>query len=283
MFVDFHCHSDHSDGTNSVAGIIEESVESRIAALSITDHDTLAGQVEAGELSSQMGIRYVRGVEISCDFHETLDILGYGMISSAASIENQLKEIRLKRDLRNTRILSMLRSLGVQITDEELEYSFPGESLGRPHIANLIVKKGYADSIEEAFSRFIGREGRAYVEKEKLSIRAAIELILSAEGVPVLAHPLSMMLDHDQTVEMIRTMKSCGLKGIEVFYKTYDIETRSELLEISKKLDLLATGGSDYHGEHKKNLELGIEIPDDFVCSFLESLPANDGLDDQNL
>ncbi len=283
MFVDFHCHSDHSDGTNSVAGIIEESVESRIAALSITDHDTLAGQVEAGELSSQMGIRYVRGVEISCDFHETLDILGYGMISSAASIENQLKEIRLKRDLRNTRILSMLRSLGVQITDEELEYSFPGESLGRPHIANLIVKKGYADSIEEAFSRFIGREGRAYVEKEKLSIRAAIELILSAGGIPVLAHPLSMMLDHDQTVEMIRTMKSCGLKGIEVFYKTYDIETRSELLEISKKLDLLATGGSDYHGEHKKNLELGIEIPDDFVCSFLESLPANDGLDDQNL
>ena len=283
MFVDFHCHSDHSDGTNSVAGIIEESVESRIAALSITDHDTLAGQVEAGELSSQMGIRYVRGVEISCDFHETLDILGYGMISSAASIENQLKEIRLKRDLRNTRILSMLRSLGVQITDEELEYSFPGESLGRPHIANLIVKKGYADSIEEAFSRFIGREGRAYVEKEKLSIRAAIELILSAGGIPVLAHPLSMMLDHDQTVEMIRKMKSCGLKGIEVFYKTYDIETRSELLEISKKLDLLATGGSDYHGEHKKNLELGIEIPDDFVCSFLESLPANDGLDDQNL
>jgi predicted metal-dependent phosphoesterase TrpH len=283
MFVDFHCHSDHSDGTNSVAGIIEESVESRIAALSITDHDTLAGQVEAGELSSQMGIRYVRGVEISCDFHETLDILGYGMISSAASIENQLKEIRLKRDLRNTRILSMLRSLGVQITDEELEYSFPGESLGRPHIANLIVKKGYADSIEEAFSQFIGREGRAYVEKEKLSIRAAIELILSAGGIPVLAHPLSMMLDHDQTVEMIRTMKSCGLKGIEVFYKTYDIETRSELLEISKKLDLLATGGSDYHGEHKKNLELGIEIPDDFVCSFLESLPANDGLDDQNL
>lgn len=283
MFVDFHCHSDHSDGTNSVAGIIEESVESRIAALSITDHDTLAGQVEAGELSSQMGIRYVRGVEISCDFHETLDILGYGMISSAASIENQLKEIRLKRDLRNTRILSMLRSLGVQITDEELEYSFPGESLGRPHIANLIVKKGYADSIEEAFSRFIGREGGAYVEKEKLSIRAAIELILSAEGVPVLAHPLSMMLDHDQTVKMIRTMKSCGLKGIEVFYKTYDIETRNELLEISKKLDLLATGGSDYHGEHKKNLELGIEIPDDFVCSFLESLPANDGLDDQNL
>jgi hypothetical protein len=283
MFVDFHCHSDHSDGTNSVAEIIEESVESRIAALSITDHDTLAGQVEAGELSSQMGIRYVRGVEISCDFHETLDILGYGMISSAASIENQLKEIRLKRDLRNTRILSMLRSLGVQITDEELEYSFPGESLGRPHIANLIVKKGYADSIEEAFSRFIGREGRAYVEKEKLSIRAAIELILSAEGVPILAHPLSMMLDHDQTVEMIRKMKSCGLKGIEVFYKTYDIETRNELLEISKELDLLATGGSDYHGEHKKNLELGIEIPDDFVCSFLESLPANDGLDDQNL
>ncbi len=281
MFVDFHCHSDHSDGTNSVAGIIEESLEKRITALSITDHDTLAGQVEASELSSQMGIRYVRGVEISCDFHETLDILGYGMIPSATSIENQLKEVRLKRDLRNTRILSRLRSLGVRITDEELEYSFPGESLGRPHIANLIVKKGYADSIEEAFSQFIGREGIAYVEKEKLSIKAAIELILSAEGIPVLAHPLSMMLDHDQTVEMIRTMKSYGLKGTEVFYKTYDIETRNELLEISKELDLLATGGSDYHGEHKKNLELGIEIPDNFVSSFLESLPTNDRLDDQ--
>ncbi|MDD3680659.1 MULTISPECIES: PHP domain-containing protein [unclassified Mesotoga] len=283
MFVDFHCHSDHSDGTNSVAGIIEESLDKRIIALSITDHDTLAGQVEASELSSQMGIRYVKGVEISCDFHETLDILGYGMISSAASIENNLKEVRLKRDLRNTRILSRLRSLGVHIADEELEYSFPGESLGRPHIADLIVKKGYADSIEEAFSRFIGREGRAYVEKEKLSIKAAIELILSAEGIPVLAHPLSMTLDRNRTVEMIRTMRSYGLKGIEVFYKTYDIETRNELLEISKELDLLATGGSDYHGEHKKNLELGIEIPDNFVFRFLESLPSHDRFDNQDL
>ncbi|MDD3461368.1 MAG: PHP domain-containing protein, partial [Mesotoga sp.] len=181
------------------------------------------------------------------------------------------------------RILYKLRSLGIDITDEELESSFPGESLGRPHIASLIVKKGYADSIEQAFSRFIGREGRAYVEKEKLSIKAAIELILSAEGIPVLAHPLSMTLDRDQTIEMVRTMKSYGLKGIEVFYKTYDMETRNDLLEISKELDLLATGGSDYHGEHKKNLELGVEIPDNCVCSFLESLPTHDSFDDQDL
>ncbi|PNS42505.1 PHP domain-containing protein [Mesotoga sp. B105.6.4] len=283
MVVDFHCHSDHSDGTDPVTIVVEKAHEKAISVLSITDHDTLSGQKAAAELSSKMGIAYVKGVEIGCDFHETLDILGYGMISTEDSIEKHLEQIRLKRNLRNTRILYKLRSLGIDITDEELESSFPGESLGRPHIASLIVKKGYADSIEQAFSRFIGREGRAYVEKEKLSIKAAIELILSAEGIPVLAHPLSMTLDRDQTIEMVRTMKSYGLKGIEVFYKTYDMETRNDLLEISKELDLLATGGSDYHGEHKKNLELGVEIPDNFVCSFLESLPTHDSFDDQDL
>ncbi len=111
------------------------------------------------------------------------------MVFEASSMEEELRQLRLKRDLRNTRILSRLRSLGVQITDEELESSFPGESLGRPHIANLIVRKGYSDSTENAFKEFLGKDGKAYVEKEKLSIKSAIELILSAGGVPVLAHP----------------------------------------------------------------------------------------------
>ncbi|HRX65198.1 PHP domain-containing protein, partial [Mesotoga sp.] len=194
-------------------------------------------------------------------------------------MEEELRQLRLKRDLRNTRILSRLRSLGVEITDEELESSFPGESLGRPHIANLIVRKGYSDSTENAFKEFLGKDGKAYVEKEKLSIKSAIELILSAGGVPVLAHPLSMMLDRNGTVEIVRTMMRYGLKGMEVFYKTYEEATREELFEISRNLGLIATGGSDYHGKHKKDLELGIDIPDSAVFSFLESLPADNGLE----
>lgn len=276
MVVDFHCHSDHSDGTDPVTIVVEKAHEKAISVLSITDHDTLSGQKDAAELSSKMGIAYVKGVEIGCDFHETLDILGYGMFSTEDSIEKHLEQIRLKRNLRNTRILYKLRSLGIDITDEELESSFPGESLGRPHIASLIVKKGYAESNEDAFERFIGKYGIAYVEKERLSIKSAIELILSAKGIPVLAHPISMMLNREDTVEMIKRMMSYGLRGIEVFYKVYDLETRNELLQISEDLGLLASGGSDYHGEHKKNLELGIEIPDDIVCRFLESLSADD-------
>jgi len=278
MFVDFHCHSDHSDGTDSVAAIVQKAANKGISILSVTDHDTLAGQNEARELCLRAGIKYIRGVEISCDFHETLDVLGYGMVFEASSMEEELRQLRLKRDLRNTRILSRLRSLGVQITDEELESSFPGESLGRPHIANLIVRKGYSDSTENAFKEFLGKDGKAYVEKEKLSIKSAIELILSAGGVPVLAHPLSMMLDRKETIEIIRAMIRYGLKGMEVFYKTYEETTREELFEISRNLGLIATGGSDYHGKHKKDIELGIDIPDSAVSRFLESLPADNGL-----
>lgn len=272
MLVDLHCHSDRSDGTDPVRSLVNKACEKGIKILSVTDHDTVAAQNDARVFAESKGITYVSGLEISCDYHETLDILGYGYDLDLDYLEKTLSRLRDMRDDRNGQILRKLRELGISLDERELEENFPGESLGRPHIANLLTKKGYVSSMEEAFRLYIGRGAAAFVEKGKLEIGRSIELIISGGGVPVLAHPISLKLDLHELKEMIRKLKNLGLEGIEVFYKEYDQDLKKELLAIAREMDLIPTGGSDYHGEHKAHLDLGIELPDELASNFLEYL-----------
>ncbi len=272
MLVDLHCHSDRSDGTDPVRSLVNKACEKGIKILSVTDHDTVAAQNDARVFAESKGITYVSGLEISCDYHETLDILGYGYDLDLDYLEKTLSRLRDMRDDRNGQILRKLRELGISLDERELEENFPGESLGRPHIANLLTKKGYVSSMEEAFRLYIGRGAAAFVEKGKLEIGRSIELIISGGGVPVLAHPISLKLDLHELKEMIRKLKNLGLEGIEVFYKEYDQDLKKELLTIAREMDLIPTGGSDYHGEHKAHLDLGIELPDELASNFLEYL-----------
>ncbi|HPD37142.1 MAG TPA: PHP domain-containing protein [Mesotoga infera] len=272
MLVDLHCHSDRSDGTDPVRSLVNKACEKGIKILSVTDHDTVAAQNDARVLAESKGMTYVSGLEISCDYHETLDILGYGYDLDLDYLEKTLSRLRDMRDDRNGQILRKLRELGISLDERELEENFPGESLGRPHIANLLTKKGYVSSMEEAFRLYIGRGAAAFVEKGKLEIGRSIELIISGGGVPVLAHPISLRLDLHELKEMIRKLKNLGLEGIEVFYKEYDQDLKKELLTIAREMDLIPTGGSDYHGEHKAHLDLGIELPDELASNFLEYL-----------
>ncbi|HNR80579.1 MAG TPA: PHP domain-containing protein [Mesotoga infera] len=272
MLVDLHCHSDRSDGTDPVRSLVNKACEKGIKILSVTDHDTVAAQNDARVLAESKGMTYVSGLEISCDYHETLDILGYGYDLDLDYLEKTLSRLRDMRDDRNGQILRKLRELGISLDERELEENFPGESLGRPHIANLLTKKGYVSSMEEAFRLYIGRGAAAFVEKGKLEIGRSIELIISGGGVPVLAHPISLKLDLHELKEMIRKLKNLGLEGIEVFYKEYDQDLKKELLTIAREMDLIPTGGSDYHGEHKAHLDLGIELPDELASNFLEYL-----------
>lgn len=272
MLVDLHCHSDRSDGTDPVRSLVNKACEKGIKILSVTDHDTVAAQNDARVFAESKGITYVSGLEISCDYHETLDILGYGYDLDLDYLEKTLSRLRDMRDDRNGQILRKLRELGISLDERELEENFPGESLGRPHIANLLTKKGYVSSMEEAFRLYIGRGAAAFVEKGKLEIGRSIELIISGGGVPVLAHPISLKLDLHELKDMIRKLKNLGLEGIEVFYKEYDQDLKKELLAIAREMDLIPTGGSDYHGEHKAHLDLGIELPDELASNFLEYL-----------
>lgn len=272
MLVDLHCHSDRSDGTDSVRSLVTKACEKGIKILSITDHDTVTAQSDARIIAESKGMTYVNGVEISCDHNETLDILGYGYDLNLDYLERTLSRLRDMRDDRNGQILRKLRELGISLDERELEENFPGESLGRPHIANLLTKKGYVSSMEEAFRLYIGRGAAAFVEKGKLEIGRSIELIISGGGVPVLAHPISLKLDLHELKDMIRKLKNLGLEGIEVFYKEYDQDLKKELLTIAREMDLIPTGGSDYHGEHKAHLDLGIELPDELASNFLEYL-----------
>jgi len=272
MLVDLHCHSDRSDGTDSVRSLVGKAFEKGIKILSITDHDTVTAQSDARILAESKGMTYVSGVEISCNYHETLDILGYGYDLDLDYLERTLSRLREMRDNRNARILRKLRELGISLEEGELEENFPGESLGRPHIANLLTKKGYVSSIEEAFRLYIGRGAAAFVEKGKLEIGQSIELIISGGGIPVLAHPMSLKLGLHELKKMIRELKDLGLEGMEVFYKEYDRDLKMQLFAVAGEMDLIPTGGSDYHGEHKAHLDLGIEFPDELTSNFLERL-----------
>ncbi|HOI64344.1 MAG TPA: PHP domain-containing protein [Mesotoga sp.] len=272
MLVDLHCHSDRSDGTDSVRSLVTKACEKGIKILSITDHDTVTAQSDARIIAESKGMTYVNGVEISCDHNETLDILGYGYDLNLDYLERTLSRLRDMRDDRNDQIMRKLREIGISLEERELEENFPGESLGRPHIASLLTKKGYVSSIEEAFRLYIGKGAAAYVEKKKLEIGQSIELIISGGGIPVLAHPMSLKLDLDELKEMICKLKTLGLEGIEAFYKEYDRDLKMQLFAVAREMDLIPTGGSDYHGEHKAHLDLGIELSDELALNFLERL-----------
>lgn len=272
MLIDLHCHSDHSDGTDTLERLVGKASKKGVSVLSVTDHDTISAQGRAEKLALEHNISYVAGLEISCDYPETLDILGYGYDITSKTMVEELTRLRELRARRNYLMLKKLRELGLDVGDRELEENFSGESLGRPHIASLLIAKGYVATPEEAFRLYIGKGRPGYVEKEKLKIPRAIELVLSNGGLPVLAHPLSLKLDWGDLKRMVLKLKALGLKGLEVFYKEYDEDTREKLLKLARKADLVVTGGSDYHGAHKKQLELGIDVPENVPEKFLIAL-----------
>jgi 3',5'-nucleoside bisphosphate phosphatase len=267
--VDLHIHTKASDGALSPIEVIALARRYHLNAIAIADHDTLDGVravVDAGiPTGIPNDIEFITGVEISADppldyeLNGSFHILGYGFQLDHPQLNTVLAEQQAARQNRNPLICEKLQQLGVQLTYDELKKRFPDVQLARPHIARLMIEKGYVKTINEAFDRYLHKNQSAYVEKKRIGCAHAIQLIHDAGGVSVLAHPFYVDLPSHQTLrEFVIHLKKIGLAGIEAYYPDHSVDCVKTYLALADELDLIITGGTDFHGAIKPDIQIGI-------------------------
>lgn len=258
-YIDLHVHTTASDGTLTPAELVALAQEKGLKAVAVTDHDTVEGLPEALKAAGSRGFEVVPGVEISVDYRGgEMHILGYCVDPCSEPLLDSLAQLQEYRRERNPKVIRKLRELGMLISLEEVEEAAGGNVIGRPHFAAVLVRKGYAAGTQEAFDKYLGAGQPAYVKKEKLTPEEGIELIVRAGGVPVLAHP-KYLKDHnaDRLSALLEKLKAAGLKGIEAYYTTHTPEETELYLRLAEQHALLITGGTDFHGANKPEIELG--------------------------
>ncbi|MGE4273139.1 MAG: PHP domain-containing protein [Desulfitobacterium sp.] len=250
---DLHCHTTASDGLLTPRELVKSAAEKGLKAIGITDHDTLSGWEEAIHAGQLFGVDIVKGVELNTDWNGIeVHILGYEMNPMSTILQEKLSELREARSKRVNTIIEKLRELGLPIQKSEVEKVSRGESVGRPHIAQVLMSKGVVGSVKEAFERYIGAGAPAYVPRYKITPEEGIDLVRQAGGVSVLAHPGIFGLERG-----VARWVEAGLQGIEVCHSEHSREDEKKYRELAKKSGLLMTGGSDFHGEERKP---GIQI-----------------------
>ena len=270
--IDLHIHSTASDGSFTPAEILHHAQQLDLAAISITDHDTVAGSKEALEIGIPTSIDFLTGVEISAapppsypkpgSFH----ILGYSIQLDDPALNKALETLQDARKNRNPEILNCLNELGFQITMADVQADIGDGQLGRPHIARCMVKKGFVNSINDAFDKYLGTGKQAYVDKYRIDCARAFEIIIGAGGIPVLAHPGLLEIDHTRQLEdLIIELKKMGLKGIEIFYPEHSPDQNRLFMDLANRHDLLITGGTDFHGTIQPAIKMGSGKGDLFV------------------
>lgn len=259
--VDLHLHSTASDGRFSPEEIVRKSAEQGLTVIALADHDNVDGVAPAlAAARAFSGLKVIPGVEISTYVPRgEVHILGYFIDYTSEELRVRLERMRDSRRDRAQRMIAKLGDLGIHIEWERVQEIAGTGSMGRPHIAQAMLEKGYVASLGEVFAEYLGRGGPAYVEWQKIAPAEAVELILRASGLPVLAHPLTV----DNMETMVAELKGAGLTGIEAYYNGYTADDVAELIALADKHELVATGGSDYHGL-PANIETvigGVDVP----------------------
>jgi predicted metal-dependent phosphoesterase TrpH len=270
--IDLHIHSTASDGTLSPSEILTLAQDLNIAAISITDHDTLDGSKDALSFGIPPSVKFLTGVEISSEpppsfscagsFH----ILGYAVDVDHPDLNHTLSMLRDSRKRRNPQILELLSRLGIEISLEEVRNLAGDSQLGRPHIARFMVEKGYVPSIDAAFDEYLGNGKPAYVDRFRFECEKTIKAILNAGGIPVLAHPLLLGIrENDILEDLIAVLTEMGLGGIEVYYPEHTKNLIAYYSRLASHFNLLITGGTDFHGDIKPEIKMGVGKGDFFV------------------
>ena len=272
---DFHLHSTASDGMQSPTWVMETAAANGVEVLALTDHDSTEGLAEAESVARNLGLELIPGIEISVRYRELdVHLLGLAFEVDTGPLQEFLASQRDGRFGRAGQIVQKLRDLGVEI-DLDRVFEIAGDAtVGRPHVARALLQAGHVRSVAEAFDRWIGNDGPAYVGREHLDPRKAIALIHSAGGVAVAAHPPFVGPDFPEIVDELAAL---GLDGIEAHYKHYDPDLVSRLQSVADAHGLAKSGGSDYHGLGNLNdREIGdIPFPGPAVDEFLEFLRTN--------
>lgn len=261
IYVDLHCHSTASDGTLPPREVARLAKQSRLSAFALTDHDTVAGCAEAADEAKRLGIDFLPGIEISAEYPSpgTMHILGYGVDAQSPHLKNLTETLIAGRDNRNPLIVAKLNEMGVAVTMAEWENEAKGAVLGRPQLAAILHRKGYVSSIKQAFDKYIGQGAPAYFDKERLTPRQAFERIAASGGIAVLAHPVQLRTQNDAQLErVVKDLVDLGMAGLEVIHSDHDAAWVEKLTRLADRFGLIKTGGSDFHGTNKKDIQLGL-------------------------
>lgn len=281
--IDLHVHSNISDGTLSPSELVYYAAKKQLSAIALTDHDTILGIEEAlsaAETLRKKGINFtlIPGVEISAAFRKRdIHILGLFVDYTHPNLKKQLEQAVLEREKRNEKMAKNLRNAGLSITVQELKEEDKNAIITRAHFAKLLYKKGYVKNIKDAFLKYLGEDGPYYVAREYISPEDTIALIKEAGGIPVLAHPLLYHLSEKELEALLVRLKASGLAGIEAIYSNNVSNEEAYACSLARKYDLLISGGSDFHGSVKPDIEIGsgrgnLKIPENLLIPMREYL-----------
>ncbi|MBI5700128.1 PHP domain-containing protein [Candidatus Saganbacteria bacterium] len=263
MPADLHIHSKLSDGTEMPEEIVKLAKSGGLKTIALTDHDNMDGVKDAAAAGKQLGVEVIPGIEFTCEVPGAeVHILGYFIDAEQPALLEELERIQEGRVQRIHKISEKLKALGIDLRPEEV-FKFSGRKApGRPHVARALIAKGVVGSFKEAFDRFLEYKGPAYVSHYKLAPREAIKLILAAGGLPAMAHPAVSGRD-----EIIEKLTGEGLQGLEAYYPTHSPQQVEHYVNLARKLGLIPTGGSDYHGKNSgRDIRLGdFSIPDELA------------------
>lgn len=274
--IDLHTHSVYSDGTNTPAELIEMAEKRGLTALALTDHDTVGGLEPLFEAAKNASVEAVPGIELSAECAKgTMHILGYFFDHTNETLLEKINTVREGREERNQEILKRLNKLGYRVMWTDIVAEAGADVVGRPHFAEALVKRGLVKSRKSAFELLLAKGRPGYVERYRYTGRECVELIRNAGGIPVLAHPATIYLPDDQLRGLIMGMAENGLGGIEVYYAEHHPENITKFKKWAEELNLICTGGTDYHGNNTPDLKLGtgfgqLRVPDE----ALEQLKA---------
>lgn len=269
--IDLHMHSNASDGTFTPDEVARMAAGNGVEVFSLTDHDTLDGIPSAAACANRFGIRLITGVELSVS-EEGMDVhlLAYGFDESDPALAAAVSRYRDGRRERARKILSRLKGLGIRIAFEEVEEIASGGALGRPHVAEALLRAGHVETFNEAFQRYLGHHGPAYVPKPRVTLEEATSIVRDAGGVTILAHPGTLNRDH-----LIPAWARRGLDGIEVWHSKHDPVAIDRYRGYAHLHGLLMTGGSDYHGERTPGVVIGgVPVPDEILAPLDLALRA---------
>ena len=268
-YIDLHLHSTQSDGSCSPTQVVQRAAELGLSAISLTDHDSVAGVQEAQNIGRDIGVEVIPGIELSAqeagiDIH----ILGYFIDLANSDLLAYLQKFQDARRNRAEKIVARLNRLGVQITMAQVLYKAGDATIGRPHVADVLVEEGFVFSHDHAFQKYLGYGKPAYQPKFVLTPREAVEIIHAAEGLASLAHPVLYRRD-----ALIPELIKQGLDGIEVMHIKHDRADIRRYSDMAKHYGLLTTGGSDCHGDGRGQAVMGtVQVPSAFLDAMKEKL-----------
>lgn len=258
-WIDLHVHTLASDGSDTPADVVRMAAELGLRAVAVTDHDTFAGLPEAIEAGARYGVEVVPGVELSTIYDGVeVHVLGYYMDAGHPRLRAMMARATAERNARNETMVQRLHDAGYPVTMDALHAEFPGQTmLGRPHISEYLMRRGYVASVQDGMKNLLGRGKPFYVARYNIPLEESVETLRAAGGLPVVAHLFKYRYTPEQLTTMVDAAAAAGAVGLEAMYTNYTPAQEQAVRVLAAERGLLCTGGTDYHGARKPDIALG--------------------------